>query len=69
MGVIRKLGVEGDVETAWEVGDDGTVKEARQVFDLAVKEKQYLAFADGEQVREFVPEAGEIILTRRLVGG
>lgn len=68
MGVLRKFGREGDVETRWEVADDGSLKEARQTFNLAIKD-QHSAFADGEQVREFKPDAGEIILTKRLVGG
>lgn len=73
MAVMDPL--EGDHKIAWDPNDPNSVEEARRSFDALVRDKKYLAFktADpgdkGEQIREFDPSAGTIIMTPPMAGG
>jgi len=72
---MRVLSREGDVKTIWNPEVPQEVEAARQQFNRLVKNGQYLAYrvgevgSMGEQIREFDPQAGSIILAPRLVGG
>ncbi len=78
MGKLRVLNSMGHTEVAWDVkaGDQETqaaVKEAEQIFQEAVANSG-MAFkveADGQtqRIREFSPEAEQIIIVPRAVGG
>lgn len=75
MGVIRRMGKEGDTETRWSVGNDGEIKIAKERFDESIK-RGMLAFSleslgkcEGEQIMEFDPNANEIVLIPKIAGG
>jgi hypothetical protein len=72
MGILRRLNEQGDTEMSWEPGEEWG---AKLVFDAHIKAGG-LAFdvpADprepAEVIRRFNPEAKEIILAPRMVGG
>ena len=72
MGVIRRMGKQGDIPTKWELDDEGSVKQAQSVFDDAMRAKM-LAFnmdeGGGEQIKSFDPKAREIVLIPQIAGG
>jgi len=72
MGIIRRMGKEGDVPTRWEVGDEGQIQIARERFDECIR-KGGLAFNldsdPGERIREFDPNAKENVLMPQIAGG
>lgn len=74
MGVLRRMGKQGDVPTLWELDDAGSVQVARERFDDAIG-RRMLAFnlapggEPGEQITEFDPTAKEIVLIPMIAGG
>lgn len=72
MGVLRRMGRQGDVPTRWEVDDEGQVVEAAKRFNDALKHGM-LAFdlttEPGEQIKVFKPAAKEIVLIPQIAGG
>lgn len=72
--VLRVLNRTGDTPTAWAVEDKASVQVAKSKFDALVGEGHLMfeAQAPGktpELVREFNPEAFEIVAVKRFVGG
>lgn len=69
-GVLRVLSRNGDDEYPWE--NEKTAEDAKRMFDDLIV-KRHAAFAkrvDGhERIKEFDPNAEEIIMVRPLVGG
>jgi hypothetical protein len=69
-GILRVLSSRGDDEYAWE--DRKSTAAAKKVFDDLIA-KHHAAFAkkdDGhERIKEFDPNAKEIIMVKPLVGG
>lgn len=66
----------GDLRTMWDKGNPDEVAAARGQFDELVKKKKYLAYRavgkqgdQGEQIREFDPEAERIIFVKQNRGG
>ena len=74
MGIMHVLGKSGDSETRWDPADPQSVKQARERFE-EYRRRGLLAFvaseagAEAVHVRDFHPEAGEIVFTRPLIGG
>jgi hypothetical protein len=74
MGILRRMGRQGDIPTQWEIDDEGSVREAQKHFDEMIG-KGGLAFkfdkdgGEGEQIDAFDPNAKEIIVTPRIAGG
>jgi hypothetical protein len=74
MSTMYVVSKRGDTELRWEPSDTKSVAKAREAFD-EYRSANYLAFSGpdpaGEHVYldEFDPSAGEIILTRPLIGG
>jgi hypothetical protein len=74
MHSMHMLGRQGDTETHWDPADPESVRTARRLFEQ-YKNARCLAFTirepggDAFQIRDFDPEAGEIVVTRPLVGG
>ena len=73
--VMRRLDDHGDTETRWEPDDKESLRKARNQFALHMEEGG-MAFSvptdprePAEVIRKFDPEATEIILAPRLVGG
>lgn len=75
MGVLKLMGQKGDQRVAWDPADKGQIAKARAKFDQLVKNMKYLAFRmdetgkKGEQIKEFDPEAGAILVVAPIVGG
>jgi len=75
MIAISTINGYGDLKKVWNAANADEVEDARRTFDHLVKEKKYLAFkvgADGEkdeQIREFSPDAGKMILIPPMAGG
>ena len=56
----------------WEVTDDGSVREATERFDDAMKRRMLAFKLDGqesEQIKAFDPSAAEIVLIPAIAGG
>lgn len=75
MGVLRRLDHNGDTETTWNPQDEDNTGVAKFIFNQHIRAGG-LAFevpADprepAEVIRRFRPEAREIILAPRMVGG
>lgn len=72
MGVIRRMGKEGDIPTKWELDDEGSIKLAQDRFNEALRNKM-LAFnmdeGEGERITSFDPKAKEIVLIPQIAGG
>jgi adenylate kinase len=72
---MRKLNRFGDTEIQWNPAEKETVRRARLVFDQHVTVERGMAFEVGdprepaEVIRKFNPEAQEIVLAPRMVGG
>lgn len=75
MGKLTILDRTGDSEVSWNPGDAQSAKEAAIRFKEMTDDKGYLAFrADKEgngtaPIKEFDPEAEEILMLPRMVGG
>ncbi len=73
-GELAVMGMEGDIKSIWDPAVPDEVENARATFDR-MRKKNYLAFKvnaageKGEQIREFDPEAGKIIMVPQLQGG
>lgn len=71
---IAVMGKEGDIKTIWNPQNEDETKNARRTFD-DMRKKKYLAFRvnaagdKGEQITEFDPEAGKMIMVPPMVGG
>lgn len=65
----------GDLKKVWNAANQDEVEDARRSFDHLVKQKKYMAFRvtgagdKGEQIREFDPAAGKMILVPPVAGG
>jgi len=66
----------GDLRKVWNAANADEVEDARRSFNHLVKDKKYLAFRvnpennnKGEQMREFDPDAGKMILIPPVAGG
>jgi hypothetical protein len=74
MGIIRRMGKEGDVPTKWEFGDVESTKVAEERFAEGIK-RGMLAFnldkpsEPGEAINAFDPSAREIVLIPQIAGG
>ena len=74
MGRLRILGKGGDKEISWTPEDREQLDDARFVFETLLREG-YHAYSleedgrTGEFLRGFKPEAHEIVLAPRFVGG
>ncbi len=74
MGTMYVLGRRGDTEGTWDPADPNSVAKARKEFER-YKADRCLAFStpdiggDASLIREFDPQAEEIIVSRPLVGG
>jgi len=74
MGILRRMGKDGDIPTRWELDDEGSIQVARETFDQALH-RRMLAFRldagrePGEQIKEFDPSAKEIVLIPQIAGG
>ncbi len=73
MRVMDRL--EGDYRITWDPDSADEVAAAKASFDALLGTKRYMAFNlakpgdRGEQIREFDPTAGTLILTPPLAGG
>ena len=73
--IISMMSQYGDLKKVWNAANQDEVEDARRSFDHLVKEKKYAAFRVGtngekdEQIREFDPSAGKMILVPPLAGG
>jgi hypothetical protein len=74
MGELRLMNKRGDTRVMWDPYRQDEVAAARKQFD-ELKKKGYLAYAvkkkgeAGEQIREFDPHAGKIIMAPPMAGG
>lgn len=73
MGRLTLMSRQGDVGETWEVTDTGSVQKAKDHFDALMK-KGALAFettkpGQAEQIKEFNPEAEEIVMVPAIKGG
>jgi hypothetical protein len=74
MGTLRVLGSRGDSQVRWDEANEASVSKARKAFERYLAFR-FLAFStppsggDATLIRNFDPEADEIILTRPLIGG
>jgi len=76
MATIRLLNHQGDVALAtWDPADQLTTAQANDIFDQLVSEGNLLIRADegtghiGTAIREFDPQAEEIVVIRNFAGG
>ena len=74
MGRLRVMGKGGDKEIPWTLEDREQLDDARFVFETLLRAgyQAYSLEADGrtgEFLRGFKPEAHEIVLAPRFVGG
>lgn len=69
------MGSRGDMKVLWDPANADEVAAAKAQFDELVQKKRFLAFRvkrkgeQGEQIREFDPEAGAVILVPAMQGG
>jgi len=65
----------GDIKKIWNAANADEVEDAKRSFDHLTKEKKYLAFrikpdgTNGEQMREWDPSAGKVLLVPPVAGG
>lgn len=73
-GEIAVMGKEGDVKTIWNPQNTDETENARETFKK-FRAKKYLAFRvnesgnQGEQITEFDPNAGKMIMVPPMAGG
>lgn len=73
-GELRILGAQGDTKIIWDTDNDEEVENAQNTFDDLVG-KGFAAFRvgrrgdKGEQIKEFQPGAGKLILVPAMAGG
>jgi len=74
MSTMYILGRRGDTERTWNPADPNSAARARKEFER-YKADRCLAFStpdtggDASLIREFDPDAREIIISRPLIGG
>ena len=74
MGLLRILGKDGDREIPWDPTDPQQLDEVRGGFETLLR-AGYQAYSlddtgrTGEQLRQFHPDAAEIVLAPRFRGG
>ena len=74
MGRLRILGTDGDREMPWNPADSGQLAAVRGAFEALLR-AGYQAYSldangrTGEQLRQFTPDAAEIVLAPRFRGG
>jgi hypothetical protein len=72
MGILRRMGKQGDVPTKWELDDNGSIQVAEERFNDAIR-NHMLAFnmdaGEGERISKFDPNAKEIVLIPQIAGG
>jgi hypothetical protein len=74
-GVMAVMSHEGDTPFKWNKNDPVEVENARRTFEFFTKEKKFFAFKEkrmggqGDQIREFDPNAEKIIFVPQSVGG
>jgi hypothetical protein len=65
----------GDLKKVWNAANQDEVEDAKRSFNHLVKDKKYLAFrvnadgSNGEQMREWDPTAGKMVLVPPIAGG
>lgn len=75
MGEMALMGIAGDTKHMWNPDNADEVKAAKKVWDDLVGKKRFLGFKvkkdgePGEQLREFDPKAGKLIIAPPMVGG
>jgi len=74
--MISMLTGHGDVRKIWNSANADEVEDAKRTWEHLVKDKKYMAFrvnpddnTKGEQIREFDPSAGKMILVPPVRGG
>jgi hypothetical protein len=73
-GTLHVIDATGDTQTVWDSTVAEDVETVRGIFE-ATKEQGHLAYtvdeggATGEVIRDFDPEAHQIVMTPQLVGG
>jgi len=74
--VIAMMTGHGDVRKIWNAANADEVEDAKRTWEHLVGEKGYMAFlvnpednTKGDQIREFDPNAGKIILVPPMRGG
>lgn len=73
-GSLKVLDSSGHTTTEWDVAEPRTVQEAEKEFNRLMAFNGFLAYSveapgKARQIREFEPEATEIIVHQPLVGG
>jgi len=75
-GTIRRINSSGDTVLAeWDTDDRASVKAARKIFDKEAQHGNLMVRCDdgtdlsGQKITEFDPEAGDILVPGRYVGG
>lgn len=75
MIVMSMLTGHGDLKKIWNAANADEVDDAKRSFEHMTKVKKYVAFrvkedgTPGEQLREFDPTAGKMILVPAMAGG
>lgn len=74
--VIAMMTGHGDIRKIWNSANADEVEDMKRTWNHLVKEKKYMAFlvnpednTKGDQIREFDPNAGKIILVPPMQGG
>ncbi len=73
MGQMSVMGKRGDSVITWDPKNEESTKTAKQAFETITRQGMQPYLADGtgrgEAIREFDPEAREIIFTPPMSGG
>lgn len=76
MGAFAVMGLDGDTKHMWDKNKPEEVAAAKELFNMLVKEKKYVAFkvdAKGEKgegpIKEFDPNEERYIFSPALQGG
>lgn len=75
MGELVLMGIAGDTKVMWNADNADEVKAAKKTWDDLVGKKRFLGFKvkksgePGEQIREFDPSAGKLIIAPPMAGG
>ena len=77
MGVMRILGPDGDDRREWDPEDPGQVQQLRAEFDRLIAAGSFAWSTtpsdtrpgDAAAIREFDPDAAQIVVSHRMRGG
>jgi len=73
MGIIRWMCAEGDSQLTWDTSDTLSVERARDMIERAFREGRGVFGLDedgvGVRLREFDPDAREIVVIPQIKGG